>query len=215
MKPLFLSLPKHPFDYNLLLNLLANYRSPRMKIGSMLKNQEIIRVKKGLYLLSPEYGGEMDKQILSNLIYGPSYVSLEYALSYWGLIPERVEEITAITNKRNKKYATPIGNFSYHYISGPVFSIGRVLVEGGSGSFIMASKEKAICDKIAKDKRIHSIQDVNEYLEKDLRFDWNELKSFNIELLNQIQTHYRKRSVTAFFQWVKETSIFNGREAYG
>jgi len=77
-------LPDYPVDYRYLTWLLRNYRSPRDKIGRMIKNGEIIRVKKGLYVLSPEFGGTADKKVLANLIYGPSYVSLEYALQYWG-----------------------------------------------------------------------------------------------------------------------------------
>ena len=95
-------LPKYPFDYLYLVETLKHYTYPRNKINKMIKNGEIIRVKKGIYNLSPEYGGEIHYPLLANLIYGPSYVSLEYALSYWGLIPERVEIITSITNKRNK-----------------------------------------------------------------------------------------------------------------
>ncbi len=91
MRPLVFTLPKHPFDYQYLSYRLRQYRSPRAKIGLMLKKKEIVRIKKGLYILPEEYGGKLNKILLSNLIYGPSYVSYEYALSYWGLIPEKAK----------------------------------------------------------------------------------------------------------------------------
>ena len=170
----------------------------------MLKKGEIVRIKKGLYLLSPEYGGAIDKFVLSNLIYGPSYVSLEYALSYWGLIPERVEVVTAVTNKRNKRFQTPIGEFSYRYLNSAIFHLGRVLVKNGESSFIIASKEKAICDKIASIPQIKSIQDVGNYLDVDLRVDLEELADLDIQLLKIIEEKYRKTSVAAFVKWVQK-----------
>jgi len=92
-------LPQHPIDYSYLMDLLKSYQSPRDKISRMIMKKEIIPVKKGLYVLSPEFGKPIDLKVVANLIYGPSYISLEYALSYWGLIPEKVEEVTSITNK--------------------------------------------------------------------------------------------------------------------
>ena len=84
------SLPTYPFSYVYLLDRLKSYKNPRNKIGLMIKKNHIIRVKKGLYVLPAAFGGKINKFLLANLIYGPSYVSFESALSYWGLIPEKV-----------------------------------------------------------------------------------------------------------------------------
>ena len=51
-------------------------------------------------------------EILANLIYGPSSISLDYALYYYGLIPEHVRVVTSITPQRNKIFNTPIGQFT-------------------------------------------------------------------------------------------------------
>ena len=59
------------------MDFLKGYRSPRDKISRMIKKKEIIQVKKGLYVLSPEFGNQINLKILANLIYGPSYISLE------------------------------------------------------------------------------------------------------------------------------------------
>jgi len=201
MRPLVFSFPKHPFDYQYLIHRLRQYRSPRSKIGLMLKKREIIRVKKGLYILPEEYGGEINKILLSNLIYGPSYVSYEYALSYWGLISEKVEEVTAATNKRKKQFQTPVGVFSYRYLNARVFPVGRLLVNGGEGSSIIASKEKAICDKLATIKLINTREDAVAYLEKDLRIDWEEIRNLDVTELRLIMKQYRNKSVSAFVDW--------------
>ena len=86
-------IPAEIFDYQTLTDALKGLSSPRDKITDMLRQGIIIRVKKGLYVF-----GDKDrkypysKELPANLIYGPSYVSLDYALAYYGLIPERVEE---------------------------------------------------------------------------------------------------------------------------
>jgi predicted transcriptional regulator of viral defense system len=201
MEPLIFSLPKHPFDYQYLTHRLRRYRSPRVKIGLMLKKGEIVRVKKGLYFLPEPYGATLNKILLSNLIYGPSYVSYEYALSYWGVIPEKVEEVTAVTNKRKKRFQTPIGVFSYKYLNNRIFSVGKVLINDGDVSSIIASKEKSLCDKIATVKEIDTAEDAVTYLETDLRIDWDEIRDLDVSELKSIMMHYRSKSVSLFVDW--------------
>lgn len=201
MQYLLWRLPKHPFDYSYLMDLLKDYNSPRDKISRMIKKEEIIKVKKGLYVLSPEFGNQIDLKVLANLIYGPSYISLEYALSYWGLIPEKVEEITNMTNKRNKVFETPVGTFSYKYLHTSIFSKGIERISEETGAFLIASKEKAICDRLALVKDL-KVDDMSEFLEYDLRLDVYELAGLDIELVQEIERVYKKKSVTAFFNWL-------------
>jgi hypothetical protein len=199
-------LPKHPIDYLYLMDFLKTYRSPRDKISRMIKKKEIIQVKKGLYVLSPEFGNQINLKILANLIYGPSYISLEYALSYWGLIPEKVEEITSMTNKRNKVFETPVGRFSYKYLQSSKFSVGIERISEENGAFLIASKEKAICDRLALVKGLHS-NDIAGFFEYDLRLDIDELIGLDIELVREIERVYKNKSVTAFLRWLLKEVI--------
>jgi hypothetical protein len=201
-------LPKYPFDYSFLMNLLKGYNSPRDKISRMIKKKEIIQVKKGLYVLAPEFGVRIDHKVLANMIYGPSYISLEYALSYWGLIPEKVEEITSITNKRNKVFDTPLGIFSYKYLENSKFALGIERVPGDTGAFLIASKEKAICDRLALVKELNS-GEMDEFLEEELRMDMDELTGLDVELIREISHKYRKKSVTAFLKWALKNRGIN------
>lgn len=194
-------LPSHPFDYSYLMNLLRDYRSPRDKISRMIKKREIIQVKKGLYVPAPRFGGRIDLKVLAGLVYGPSYISLEYALSYWDLIPEKVEEITCMTNKRNKIFETPVGVFTYKYLENSKFSIGVERTAGENGAFLIASREKAICDRLALVKGL-TVNDMGEFLNAELRLDVMELDDLDTSLLREIERAYRKPSVTAFHKWM-------------
>jgi hypothetical protein len=185
------------------MDFLKGYQSPRDKISRMIMKKEIIQVKKGLYVLSPEFGKPIDLKVAANLIYGPSYISLEYALSYWGLIPEKVEEITSMTNKRNKFFETPVGTFSYKYLHSSKFSVGIERIAGEAGAFLMASKEKAICDRLALVKDLNK-QEIPGFLEDDLRLDMDELLDLDTGLVHEIAQVYKKKSVVSFFKWLKD-----------
>jgi len=96
------------FDYQTLLVCLKNYARPRDKISALLKKDFIIRIKKGLYIFGDEYRrSPYSREILANLMYGPSYVSLDFALQYYGLIPERVEAVTCVTTGRLAGFQRP------------------------------------------------------------------------------------------------------------
>ncbi len=213
------TLPVHPFDYTYLMWVLRSYRSPRDKITRLIKNEDILQVKRGLYVISPKYGVNHEPGIVSNLLYGPSYVSLEYALSFWGLIPERVHEITAMTNKRNKYFRTPLGAFSYKYINTAKFSPGVTLIQSEiqsslsgkqSISFFIATREKALCDKLATVREITAKNDIADYLRFDLRIDLEAISGLNMHLLKTIGAVYKKKSVTALVNWAaKKVQTFS------
>src|SRR5207302_3122946 len=90
--------PFEEIDYLFLSGTLKGYAQPRNKIKAFIAHKDLIRVKKGLYVFGPKVARiPYCKELLANLIYGPSAISLEYALSFYGFIPEKVEELTSIT----------------------------------------------------------------------------------------------------------------------
>lgn len=201
MEKLLFKLPKYPFDYWLLSDILRDYSYPRNKINSLLRKKIIIRIKKGLYLLSPEYGGQIDRFLVANLIYGPSYVSLDSALSFWGVIPEKVETVSSITNKRNKSFETPVGRYIYKYRNDHVFYKGIMLINNGEKSYMIASREKAICDSISTVNEIRDIEDMDIYFRENMRIDVQDLHDLDFELINNISNAYNLVSVSVFGKW--------------
>ncbi len=187
------------FDYQTLLHGLGQYSRPRDKISDLLRKGAIIRVKKGIYIFGEDYRRRpFSREILANLIYGPSYISLEYALHYFGLIPERVEAVTSVTTGRSRKYATPVGLFSYRMIPLAAFRIGMDRVELDDGrSFLIATPEKALADKI-RDDRGNGLQtqgQLMDYLENNLRVDLTALTNLNTEHLDAIARRYGSRKL--------------------
>jgi len=143
-------IPAEIFDYQNLTDALKELSSPRDKITDMLRQGVIIRVKKGLYVFGDKFRRyPYSKELLANLVYGPSYVSLDYALAYYGLIPERVEALTSVTPNRPRRFSTPVGLFVYRRIPSGAYGAGMARVEvEHDQAFLIATPEKALADKI-------------------------------------------------------------------
>jgi predicted transcriptional regulator of viral defense system len=78
---------------------------------------EILNVRRGLYCLAPRYQKSITSVYsLAQRIYGPSYISMETALSYHGWIPETVYGCTVASYKSAKEFNTPLGVFSYRRV---------------------------------------------------------------------------------------------------
>ena len=94
------------------------------KITQLIQKGILRPIKKGLYFhKSLIQDNLLSKEILANTILGPSYISLEYALSFYNLIPEAVYEMTSVCTKRSKKFNTEVGVFNYKHIKKELFSI--------------------------------------------------------------------------------------------
>lgn len=193
------SIPYEEFDYQTLLDAIHGYARPRMKISGMLSKGDIVRVKKGLYILGESLRRRpFCRELLANLIYGPSYVSLEYALHYHGLTPERVETVTSVTCGRSRTFETPVGAFSYRMITMEAFRTGMDRVELDDGrSFLIAIPEKALADRIIADRGagISTQKELHDYLLSSLRIDPAGLSQLNPDKLAEIAQHYRSRRV--------------------
>ncbi len=144
------------------------------KLFSLEKNGEIIRLKRGVYVVSPTVTGmPLSLELISNHLYGPSYVSRESALAYYGLIPERVRLIRAVTIKHARLFKNAIGNFEYVSVPPEYFSVGISFVSNNSYSFLIASPEKALCDLIVMTPHLNLRyrREIITFLESNLRFD--------------------------------------------
>lgn len=122
-------------------------------VKKMIKQGDLVVLKKGfyttkLYLLGLEKNPLLREsyfEYLANVIRYPSYVSLEYALSKYGLIPEGVFGITSVTLKSSRTYKNSLGNFIYRNIKENLF-FGFEDREFEGKRIKMATKEKALFD---------------------------------------------------------------------
>ena len=208
------SIPFEEFDYQTLLHSLQGYAFPRKKITSMLQKGELVRVKKGLYIFGERYRRlPYCRELLANLIYGPSCISLEYALHYHGLTPERVETITSVTPGRSRSFETPAGSFSYRMVPLRAFSIGIDRIERPDGrAFLMATVERALADRITVERgsSISSQKALLEYLFENLRIDAAALPRLDANTLFALADAYRSRRLKLLAQLVERLQKAKG-----
>ncbi len=192
------------FDYPLLMRCLQGYSKPRDRVTKWLKAGVIIRVKKGLYVFGEKYRrGPICLSSLANLIYGPSYISKEYALSLYGLIPERVELVTSMTTQKTKTFSTPVGNFAYTHLNVAKYIPGIYLKEIDEAHVcLIASPEKALADLIATQKSIASQPELKEHLLENLRIDEEGLYKLHLPRLKTIATAYQNKIIEWLFNIV-------------
>ena len=192
-------IPYEEFDYQAIMHSLKDYVCPRDKISDLLKKGSIIRVKKGLYVFGNDYRRRpVSRELLANLIYGPSYISSDYALHYYGLIPERSEAVTSVTSGRSRKFATPLGLFIYTMIPPAALRTGMDSVEFEENrSFLIAIPEKALADKVRSDRGVHirTQRDMKSYLFHDLRIDTEAFLALNPQQLDLFAANYRSRRI--------------------
>ena len=190
-------------DNDLIMNYLYEYKRPYDKISSLIKAGDLINIKKGLYVFGENHSkGPYSREILANLIYGPSYISLEFALYHYGLIPERAEEVTCMTlKKRYKHFDTPIGRFSYRYLKASVYFLALTLEKLADGRhFIIATKEKALADLVVKEKSIMTLSDLNSFIFENLRIYEEDFTKFDLKLLQEIKEGYNKHSINLLYE---------------
>ncbi|HPG73425.1 MAG TPA: hypothetical protein PLM49_03975, partial [Bacteroidales bacterium] len=162
-----------PISTDIVADAIGEYRSPADRISRLARQGDLIRLQRGLFVVAPELSGQtLSRELIANHLYGPSYVSFESALSFHGIIPERVHMVRSATFRRSRQVETPLGVFQYTTVPESYYPIGitQMLYEKENYSFLMATLEKAICDLIicTSGLRIQSERAMREYLFEDM-----------------------------------------------
>ena len=187
-----------PITTATLASCLSDVAYPLQKIQLLEADGQIIRLKRGLYVVAHALSRRpYSLPLCANHIYGPSYVSLQWALRHYGLIPERVFMITSVTTKRSRSFSNALGTFSYYQVGSGYFPIGiRSQAEEGVNSLI-ATPEKALCDTILHDRYVpqQSMKGLIQYLEEDIRFDMDALSDFDVSQVEACASMGRKENI--------------------
>lgn len=177
-----------PVTTSIIESFYPDLKSAEKKVVWLEKNGYIIRLKRGLYVVNPEYTGKrLSNELIANHLYAPSYVSMSTALRYYGLIPEAVYVNQSMTVKHSRSFQTPIGNYDYKCISRGAFAVGVRTEHVADYAFLIASPEKALCDLIANSSKVNLryMKDVENYLENDIRMDMEEFMKFDPRVLEE------------------------------
>lgn len=180
---------------------LENQEMLRIQVSQWRKKQYLIKLKKGLYVFNEKYRKtEINMEFIANFLVNPSYISLEYALNFYSLIPERVFTVTSITTKKTQSYSNSLGFFSYSSIKKELF-LGYEFIKIQNYTVVIALKEKALIDYFYfnKNKFDESIESFNEMRFQNLEtLNMDKLKEFSKKFPKKIQ-----KTVNLFIKYAR------------
>ena len=123
-----------------------NPRALQAELSRWVKGERLIKLARGKYILAHPYRKiDPPLEYLANRLVYPSYVSLERALAWYGLIPEAVAVITSVTTGRPRVVETALGTFRYRHIHQRLF-FGYEAIDHQGQTCVLAAPEKAILD---------------------------------------------------------------------
>lgn len=186
---------------DIIKNNLKEYSNKNTKICREIKKGNLIKIINGLY----ETDSSVKGYLLAGSIYGPSYLSFDFALSYYGLIPEKVTAFTSATcdKKKKKIYNNEFGTYLYRDVPTDVYPLGIKIIEEGEYVYQIAIPEKAICDKLYTLSPIKNMTELKNVLFNDLRIDMDEFNKLNLKDIEQISNSYHSTNVDLLYRYMR------------
>jgi hypothetical protein len=189
-----------PISTQVLLGLLKGYRRPYDKIMELVNQGVIYQLRRGLYRTTFLVSKNTPEPFLiANHLYGPSYVSIDSALFHWGLIPERVFEISSVTPKTSKRFLVQNEVYSFTHLPVAYYPLGiQSLSLTETQTVVIASPEKALCDKVITTSGVNlrSKNQAMAFLVEDLRIEKDHLRELNLrEMVNWLPACPKRSSI--------------------
>ena len=189
---------------NIAKHNLIDYSNKNNKISRDIRNGKLFKIITGLY----ETDSNTPGYLLAGSIYGPSYISFEYALSYYRLIPERVTTITCATfdKKKKKQYDTDFGIFTYRDVPVLVYPEEIILKVENNYSYQIATPEKALCDKLYTLVPLNNYSNLENMLFNDLRIDEEEFNKLDVSKIEKLSELYHSTNVDLLARYMRRNT---------
>ena len=180
---------------------LDSYSNKNNKISRNIRDKKLFKIINGLY----ETDQNVSAYLLAGSIYGPSYISFEYAMSFYGLIPEKVTTVTCATfdKKKKKEYKTDFGVFTYRDIPLLAYPEEILLKEQDNYSYQIATPEKALCDKLYTLSPLNNYSNLENMLFTDLRIDEEEFNKLDVNKINCLSQLYHSTNVELLARYMR------------
>lgn len=185
----------------LLIKEYSNFVNPAGKIARDVRDGRLVSISRGIY----ETQSNSDGKYYANCICAPSYLSFDYALFYYGLIPEAVYTYTSATyaKRRKKEFNNYFGRYTYQDVPSSIYSYGIEIIYEGEYSYMIASREKALCDKLYTLRTLKNQSEMQKLLFEDLRIDEHELDKMSIQDIEILAKEYRCVNVKLLAAYIK------------
>ena len=188
------------FESGLLLAGAVDPIDVRRQLSRWTKAGRLYKLRRGLYALAPPFQKVKPHPfVVANHIMRSSYVSLQSALSHYGLIPDVVPVTTSVTTGRANQWETPLGTYSFRHIKTELFSGYRLIDLGDNQQAFVATPEKALLDLV----HLQPGGDAPEYL-RELRLQsLDELDLVRLQLQAEQASPKLKRAAASVLREVQ------------
>lgn len=196
-----------PVQTGAIASLYPDVKAGKKKVASLEKANKIIRLKRGLYVVNPKESGILlSTELIGNMLYGPSYVSVMTALRYYGLIPEFVYATESMTTHLRRTFDTPVGRFEYFHCPKEYYQIGIRQDSAEGVKFLIATPEKALCDYIYTTPALplRFLKDTYTFLEEDMRLDMDAFAEMDTDIFRQCAATGKKQQAINNLIKIKE-----------
>jgi len=202
-KDFLLEFAERPLIHSSMLGIFPDNRHHmQVQLSRWVDSGKISQIRRKWYLIEKPYRlKEVPIPVIANSVVHPSYLSLDWALQYYEMIPEYVPNPTSITTRRGVRFAAQNSLFIYHYIQ-PSFFTGYTRVEFSGHMIHIAYPEKALMDKIYifLQKNKFSLEWLKELRLQNLeQFRINRFKSF----LDKTRKRGLPKAVDMAIQYIK------------
>lgn len=182
-----------------------HYADINGKIKRDVDRNILFPLVRGIY----ETDGQTDGYLLASYIYGPSYLSFEYALSFHNIIPERVVVYTNATfNKRKtKSYQNHFGLYTYRDVPAKAFPFFVKAYLKDTYAYFVASPEKALCDLLYIKPPVKNMKELKALLFEDLRIDLEGFKRLNFEDVKFLSNKYISNNLRYLIKYIESEAL--------
>ena len=189
---------------SMLTEQLKNYNDPAGKIARMKADNKLFQLTRGIYETDSNIAG----YCLAGVIYSPSYLSFDYALSHYDLIPEAVYTYTSATfeKKKSKTYENHYGRFTFRDVPSEAYPFGVLIREENGYVYRIASPEKALCDKLYIMPPVTSQKEIERMLFEDLRIDPSDFDSLDKDSIIQLGKKYHSNNLNYLVKYLERRS---------
>ena len=155
------------------------------------------------YYAFPEFRQEPDSaRFVANSIYKPSYISLHSALSFYGMIPEEVVQLTSVTTRKTERFENAFGTFHYQNVKTALYFGYEARTMRNGRSLLLATPEKALLDLLYLNPYYKTVHDMEELrLDEDFlqsEFNWGRLHDYLAQIGSKTLTQRVKRLLKAY-----------------
>lgn len=185
----------------LLENLSQECGDPASLLTDMVRDKKVIRLKRDLYETDPA----TPAYLVANEMHDPSYISFDYALARHGVLHGGCVVVTSATfglSGGDLTFSTPLGMLSYANIPRKAYPIGIETHRHHGREYRMATKEKAVCDKLSRMDPVRSLDGIIDMMFVELGFDEDAIFDMDVDLVSEMAGLYRSSTVSTMARYL-------------